>query len=277
MSAALPAQPISPPARRARPMTRFGPWAVVTGASDGIGRAFAEQLAEAGLHLVLVARGAPRLEALAAQLRAAHHVEVEVVAVDLSTAEGVEALLARNVGREVGLLVAAAGFGGAGPFLAAPLDEALNMVDLNCRAVVQLCHRFGADLVARGGGGIILLSSIVAFQGAPQAATYGATKAFVQSLAEGLAVELGPAGVSVLAAAPGPVRSGFAARARMVMGATVSPEVVARGSLAALARGGTTRPGALSMLLGWSLALLPRPLRVRLMAQIMGGMVRPAA
>jgi hypothetical protein len=259
----------------ARPLVdRFGPWAVVTGASDGIGRAFAAELAAGGLHLVLAARRAPPLEALAAELRARHGVEVDVVAVDLSAPGGVDHLVRATADREVGLLVAAAGFGSAGPFLAAPLDEALNMVELNCGAALALCHRYGGALARRGRGGLVLLSSIVAFQGVPLSATYAATKAFVQSLAEGLAGELGPAGVSVLAVAPGPVRSGFAARAGMVMGATVSPEDVARGGVAALARGGTTRPGALSALLGWSLALLPRALRVRVMAKIMAGMAQ---
>jgi len=253
---------------------RFGPWAVVTGASEGIGRAFAVQLAAAGHPLVLVARRGALLEGLAAQLRAEHGVEVDVVAVDLSAPGGVEALTRSTADREVGLLIAAAGFGAAGPFLEDPLDASLNMVALNCSAVLALCHHYGGAFAKRGRGGIVLLSSIVAFQGTPQSATYGATKAFVQSLAEALAVELAPAGVTVLAAAPGPVASGFASRARMVMGATVSPETVARGSLRALHRGGTTRPGALSALLGWSLALLPRPLRVRLMAKIMGGMAQ---
>jgi uncharacterized protein len=116
------------------------------------------------------------------------------------------------------------------------------------------------------------LSSIVAFQGVPHAANYAATKAYVQSLAEGIRQELSPFGVDVLVCAPGPVQSGFAQRADMKMGATATPTAVARASLAKLPGGGTVRPGFLSKLLGWSLALLPRWGRVQIMTLIMGRM-----
>jgi short-subunit dehydrogenase len=111
----------------------------------------------------------------------------------------------------------------------------------------------------------------------PGSATYAATKSFVQSFAEGLGVELAPRGITVLSVAPGPVGTGFAARAGMRMDRAETPETVARVALAALARGGTVRPGPISKLLGWSLALLPRPVRVRLMGQIMKGMTPRAA
>jgi hypothetical protein len=113
---------------------------------------------------------------------------------------------------------------------------------------------------------------VVAFQGVPRAAHYAATKAYVQTLAEGLRVELDPLGVDVIASAPGPVRSGFEARADMKMAQALAPGVVAAQTLDALGRRGTVRPGWLSKLLGWSLAATPRPLRVRIMKQVMGGM-----
>jgi uncharacterized protein len=270
--------PTSSAARRLR--ERYGPWAVVTGASDGIGRAFAARLAAAGVHLVLAARRDEVLGQLAAELTRQHGIDTRVVACDLSTRSGVAALAERSDDVEVGLLVAAAGFGTSGDFLAGALQSELDMVDVNCGAVVALAHHLGARLAGRGRGGIVLLSSIVAFQGVPRATTYAATKAFVQSFAEGLARELAPRGVDVLACAPGPVASGFARRADMELGATTTADEVARGALAALRRGGTVRPGRLSKLLGWSLAMLPRAVRVRLMAVIMGGMTRhhrPAA
>jgi short-subunit dehydrogenase len=131
-------------------------------------------------------------------------------------------------------------------------------------------------VTARGRGGIVLLSSLVAFQGVPRAAHYAATKAWVQSLAEGIGPELQARGVDVIAAAPGPVRSGFAARARMTMGATDSPAAVARGTLAVLGRRTTVRPAALSRLLEFALAFLPRRGRVRMMGVVMTGMTRGA-
>jgi len=114
----------------------------------------------------------------------------------------------------------------------------------------------------------------------PRAAHYAASKAYVQTLTEGLRLELEPLGVDVLACAPGPVRSGFAARAGMVLGATVAPDTVARGALAGLGRRGTVSPGGLSKVLTSSLRALPRPGRVRVMERVMSGMTRhvsPAA
>jgi hypothetical protein len=254
----------------------YGPWAVVTGASDGIGRAFARCLAAAGVGLVLVARRERVLAALADDLARAHGVAARVVAVDLGAPAGVDALLAATRDLDVGLLVASAGFGTSGPFVDGDLAAELAMIDLNCRAVAALSHAFGRRLVARGRGGLVLMSSLVAFQGVPRVANYAATKAYVQSLAEGLRVELAPRGVDVLASAPGPVHSGFGARAAMTMGRAQTPDEVAAASLAALGRWGTVRPGWLAKLLELSLTLLPRWGRVRMLGAVMSGMTDPA-
>jgi uncharacterized protein len=258
--------------RSRRLVARYGPWAVVTGASDGIGRAVARELAAAGVHLVLAARRKDVLDALGAELSARHGVETRCVGVDLSERAGVEALLAGTLDLDVGLLVAAAGFGTSGAFLESSVETELVMIDVNCRAVAALSHAFGRRFVARGRGGLVVLSSLVAFQGVPRAANYAATKAYVQSLAEGLRIELAPQGVDVVASAPGPVHSGFGARASMRMSLAQSPEEVARGTLAALGRWGTVRPGFLARFLELSLALLPRWGRVRMMGVVMRGM-----
>lgn len=260
------------PSEPSRFRDRYGPWAVVTGASDGIGRAMAKELAAAGVNLVLVARRVDVLATLGQELAAAHGVETAVVAVDLAPSAGVGELLARTADLDVGLLVAAAGFGTAGRFLDNDLAVELDMLDVNCRAVAALGYHFGRRFVARKRGGLVFLSSLVAFQGAPRAAHYAATKAYVQTLAEGLRAELAPFGVAVVAAAPGPVQSGFAARAGLRMNQAADPRTIARGTLAALGRRGTVRPGGLAKLLGWSLATLPRWARVRVMSSIMGGM-----
>lgn len=270
--------PLPEPAAFAPPVRRFGPWAVITGASNGIGRAFAVEAAAAGLDLVLVARRKALLEALAAELQQRRGVRCQVVPLDLTRADAMPRLAAATANLEVGLLVAAAGFGSAGPLLGQSQSAEAEMVALNCGAVLAQCLHFGERMVHRQRGGVVLLSSVVAFHGTPWSANYAATKAYVQSLAEGLRVEWAGQGVDVIACAPGPVASGFAQRAGMTMERTVAPEVVARQTLAALGRQGTVRPGALSKLLGWSLGMAPRALRVALMGRIMRGLAsRPQA
>jgi short-subunit dehydrogenase len=256
---------------------RFGPWAVVTGASEGIGRAIAVQLATAGLNLVLVARRRAALEELAVALQLQRQISCEVLDIDLADAHGVATLLAATVGRDIGLLVAAAGFGTSGPFLDNGIETELEMIDVNCRAVAELAHGYGARFVSRGRGGLILMSSLLAFQGVPRAANYAATKAYIQVLAEGLSQELSAHHVDVLAVAPGPIRSGFASRANMSMSMSEGPEVVARGAVRALGRWGTIRPGRLSKLLEYSLSPLPRALRTLIMSKVMAGMTRRLA
>lgn len=253
---------------------RYGPWAVVTGASDGIGRETALRLAEAGVNVVLVARREPVLERVAREIGTQTGVQTRVLRHDLANPASVAELDEETRDLDVGLLVAAAGFGTSGHLLDGDLDAELAMVDVNCRAVVGLTHRFGRRFAERGRGGLVLLSSIVAFQGVPNAANYAATKAFVQSLAEGIRPELAARGVDVVASAPGPVHSGFAARAGMQMGAALTPKDVAQETLDALGRWTTVRPGFLSKLLGWSLRTAPRFLRTIIMSRIMAGMTK---
>jgi uncharacterized protein len=252
--------------------TRYGPWAVVTGASSGIGREVSVQLAEAGLNLVLVARTLAALEELAAALRAKHKIEVRVLSLDLAVQSSIGVIAEATAELDIGLLVAAAGFGTSGPFLNTPDDAEFDMLAVNCRAVFALTRLFGKRFAGRGRGGIVLFGSIVGFQGTPHAAHYAATKAYVQSLGEALSVELAPLGIDVLASAPGPTNSGFAARAGMTMGATVTPAVVAKATLAALGRRQTALPGLLTKVLAYSLATAPRWLRVRIMGGVMKGM-----
>jgi uncharacterized protein len=258
--------------RRARFRTQYGPWAVVTGASSGIGREIALGLAEAGLNLVLVARRRAVLEQMASDIGMSRESEIRVVAADLASESALETVEEATRDLDVGLLVAAAGFGTSGPFLNSSLEEELKMLDVNCRAPLRMALRYGRRFARRGRGGIVLMSSIVGFQGTPNAANYAATKAYVQALAEALHVELAPHGVDVLASAPGPTASGFAARARMHMRVALEPEDVARSTLEALGRTSTVLPGALSKLLAYSLVPLPQWARVRIMGRVMGGM-----
>ena len=260
--------------RREQFQSRYGKWAVVTGASSGIGRAMANEFAAKGLNLMLVARRQTELEQVANDASARYGVEARVLAGDLGAATTLTHIETETKDLDVGLLVAAAGFGTAGDFLNARLEDELAMLDVNCRAVMQLSLHFGKRLAQRRRGGLILFGSLVGYQGTPHAAHYAATKAYVQTLAEALHVELAPKGVDVLSSAPGPVSTGFAARADMKMGAAEKPETVARATLNALGRKMTVTPGPLSKLLTWSLMTAPRGLRVRIIGKIMGGMTK---
>jgi short-subunit dehydrogenase len=197
-----------------------------------------------------------------------------VVAADLGNPVGINAVTAEAEALDVGTLVAAAGFGTSGSFIGNQIAAELEMIDVNCRAVVALAHHFSRRFADRNRGAIVLMSSLLAFQGVPRASNYAATKAFVQTFAEGLRIELRPHGVDVIASAPGPVRSGFEARANMRLGKAADPSVVARHTLGALGRKATVRPGGLAKLLEAALNPLPRSGRVRIMQAIMGGITR---
>jgi uncharacterized protein len=252
---------------------QYGPWAVVTGASSGIGREIALRLAASGLNLILVARRQGLLEELGSDL-GRRGIETRVIAADLGTKAGIEAVAAGSGDLDVGLLVAAAGFGTSGPFLDSDLTQELVMLDVNCRALLWQSLHFGRRFAERGRGGLIFLASLVGFQGTPFSANYAATKAYVQSLAEALHVEFALRGVDVLASAPGPVQSGFAARAGMRMGAALKPADVAQATLDALGCKTTVVPGLLSKILTYSLIPLPRSSRVRMMGWVMRGMTK---
>jgi uncharacterized protein len=253
---------------------RYGAWAIVTGASSGIGREMALRLAESGLNLVLVARRQAILEQMAKDLSDRYGIEVRSVVQDLAVERSLETLAVQTHDLEVGLLVAAAGFGTSGAFLNSRLEQEMEMLNVNCRSLLGLTWHFSQRFAQQRRGGIVLMSSIVGFQGMPFAAHYAATKAYVQTLAEALYVELAPLGVDVIASAPGPTNSGFGDRAGMKMGKALSAAEVAQGTLQALGRKSTVLPGFLSKLLTYSLVPLPRWARVRIMGSVMKSMTK---
>ena len=259
---------------KARLKNKYGPWALVTGASSGIGRELATRLAEAGFNLIVTARRGPLLEALAAELQSLYDIQVLALEADLSKQEGIEAVTGTAEDKDIGLLVAAAGFGTSGLFIQSPLEEELDMLQVNCTSLMMLTHHFAKKFAERRRGGIILMSSMLGFHGSPFAAHYAATKCYVQSLAEGLSVELRKYGVDVLAAAPGPVHSGFADRANMQMGMAMKLKDIGIPILRALGRKGTVLPGFLTKFLTLSLRMLPRWGKVRMMSIVMGGMTK---
>ncbi len=182
---------------------KYGPWAIVTGASAGIGAEFARQIAGKGLNVVLVARRAQKLEDLANKLQQKYGVETRVVALDLTTPDFLSTLREATADLEVGLLVNNAGAAELGGFLDNSIESELRILDLNVRAPMALSHAYGRDFSKKGRGGIVILSSMVGLVGVSGFTNYAATKAYDLILAEGLAKELGPQGVDVIGVAPG--------------------------------------------------------------------------
>jgi uncharacterized protein len=188
-----------------------GKWAVVTGASAGIGEALAVELAEAGVHLVLTARRRDRLDALAERLRSKHSIQTKVIVADLTLPEAPQQIFdaTEGAGLKVDVLVNNAGFGEYGEFLRSRMEMQLDMVQVNCTAVVHLSRLFLPAMVERRQGAVLIVASTAAYQPVAYMATYAASKAFDRMLAEALAEEMKRYGVRVSALCPGPTESEF--------------------------------------------------------------------
>lgn len=187
---------------------RYGPWALIAGASDGIGECFARRLAAAGIHIILLARRESVLKDVAASIREEYGVETRILVADL-TGDDLDARVEKGIaGLEIGLLVYNAGaVHGAKAFHDQPVDHALGLVHLNCRGPVLLTHRLGQGMRERGRGGILLLTSMAALSGSAYTTTYAATKSFDLILAEGLWHELAPHGVDAMAVVAGATKT----------------------------------------------------------------------
>lgn len=179
--------------------SRYGPWALIAGASDGVGAAFADALAARGLNVVLLARRSVLLDVVAADIRARRGVETRTLAIDLAASGAAAAVAEATADLEVGFLVYCAGADpDFRPFLANSIEAAEAMVQRNCLVPMQLCHHFAAPMVERGRGGIVVFGSGAGFVGGPNMVAYGASKAFDMVFAEALWSELHDKGVDVI-------------------------------------------------------------------------------
>jgi uncharacterized protein len=245
----------------------YGPWAIVAGASEGLGAAFARALATQGINLVLVARRALVLESLARSLRERHDIEARNVCCDLGAPDLARHLATAIGDIEIGIGIYNAAYSFVGPLLARPLEEAVRVVDVNVRGPLQFVHAIAPPMIARGRGGIVLMSSLAGMQGAPHLATYAASKAFNAILAEGLWAELRPQGVDVLVSCAGAVRTpGYLKTAAGDAPGTLDPDQVAVRTLAALGKGPRFVPGGMNKLAAFLLArMIPRRAAIALM------------
>jgi len=223
---------------RAEFRARYGPWALVAGASEGFGAAWAREVAARGCDVVLVARRAPQLAALAREIERAHGVATRCVVADLAASDVDAQLASASVGLEIGLLVYNAAQPSAGNFADLEAAELSRALDVNCRAPLVLAHLFGRPMLARGRGGVVLMTSLSGVAGASFLATYAASKAFDWVLAEGLHLEWKPRGVDVLAAVAGLTDTPHsrAIGTQMDLMPAMRPEDAVRDLLSALGR-----------------------------------------
>ena len=257
---------------------RYGPWALVAGGSMGMGAAYARQLAQRGFNLVLVAEAAEPLETLARSLAAEYRVETRPLVVDLGAAAMLEAVEGATRDLEIGLLVYNAAHSVVGRFLDVSLDDKLQMLNVNCRGPLILCHHYGTRMAARRRGGIIVVASLSGFQGHAMVGTYAATKAFDLVLGEALWAELREHGIDVLAFCPGATRTpAFLATQPRPTGAVspplMDPEETVAEALAALGRQPTRIAGRSNRLAAFVLhRLLPRRALIELMSRTTSAM-----
>jgi short-subunit dehydrogenase len=254
-----------------------GQWALVTGASAGIGAALAKELAAGGAHLVLTARRRDRLEQLSREFRGAYGIETQVCVADLAEPDAPEKLYAfvREKQLAVDLLINNAGFGQYGELSQVRTQRLVEMVQVNCAAVVHLTRLFLPDMIARRRGDVLIVASTAAFQAVPYISTYAATKAFDLFFAEGLAEEMKPYGIRVCALCPGSTESEFhaiAGQEQFTSNHPESAEKVARTGLEALAARKSYVISGFGNYLG---AHLQRIVPRRMVTRIAANMFRP--
>ena len=259
--------------------SKYGRWALVACASQGLGAEFARQLAARGLDLVLVAETSDPLEDLAGKLTATYGVEIRVCVLDLGDPGLLKDIRAATRGLEIGLLVYNAAHSLVGSFLDQSIEDKLKTLEVNCRGPLLLADEFGRVMAARGRGGVLLLSSLAGFQGTPLVAAYAATKAFNLVLGEALWDEWRDNVVDVLASCPGATRTPGWERSRPKRGRSVPPlmevEPVVEQALAALGRRPSAIAGRANRLSAFALRhLLSRRSAVRTMGRAMRSQYR---
>jgi short-subunit dehydrogenase len=204
---------------------KYGPWALVAGASDGVGAAFAEEIAERGVNVVLLARRGNVLDEVAGRINKRTNAQTRVLGIDLTDAGATAEIVEATRDLEIGFLVYCAGADpNFQPFLANPIETAEAMVQRNCVVPMQLCHHFAATMVERGRGGIVIFGSGAGFAGAPNMVAYAASKAFDMVFAEALWTELHDKGIDVLGLILGKTDTPALRRLEQELGSTIAED-----------------------------------------------------
>lgn len=257
--------------------SRYGPCALIAGAAVGLGAAYARETAARGLDLVLLDRDAAPLAATAAAIRAQHGVAVHELVADLGSADIADRVVAGLGDRQIGLLVYNAAVGTVAPFLEIAPAHVDVMLDVNCRAPARLVHALAPAMVARGRGGIVLMSSMSGNVGSAQLAMYAGSKAFALVFGDALWIELRPHGVDVLVVQPGSTRTPGWQSSQPAEGMTLpvmEPDEVVREALDTLGVEPLVIPGDLNRQGAAGIAQLSRRQAIEFMSQFTGGLIR---
>ncbi len=251
--------------------TKYGPWALIAGASVGLGAAYANALAEKGLNIILIARREEQLKRQASTLKKKYNVHVRTIQQDLSAPDMLNQISAQTKDIHVGLLVYNTAYMILGSFYAHTIEEQEKHIDVNCRGPLLLTHHFGEKMRQRKQGGIILMTSLSGYQGAPWITTYGATKAFNLVLAEGLWYELKKEGVDVLACCAGATATPNFIESNpedlgIMAPKPLEPDMVARTALSTLGKKSSVIPGLAYRFANFFMGLLPRKQVITIMA-----------
>jgi short-subunit dehydrogenase len=250
---------------------KYGPWALVAGASVGLGAAYASELAQKGLNLVLVARRPGPLQSLVSELESKYGVKARAIEQDLASPDMLSNIASQTDDIEVGLVVYDTAYLLIGDFFEHPLEKVQRLVDVNCQGPITLSHYFGQKMIERKRGGIILMSSLSGFQGAPWMAGYGATKAFNIVLAEGLWYELKDKGIDVLVCTAGAISTpNYDETKPEKLGPFVpkalTVEKVAHDAIAGLGKKHIVIPGRAYRFSNRLMGILPRKWRMKVLA-----------
>ncbi len=260
---------------------KYGSWALVTGASTGIGEEIARGLAKSGMNIILVARSAERLEATARSLVSEAGVQTRVIVEDLADPEATDRIAAAVDGLDIGVLIPNAGTIIDGAFIESSPERQRQLVNLNVLAPTLMARHFGALMAKRGRGAILFISSLFAYQGIPLFASYAASKSYILNLGEALNAELKPCGVDVTVLSPGLTRTEMTANipikwSRLPM-LPMKPARVARVGLRSLGRKASVVPGLLNKIYAWENRLLPRMAPTKLFGFLIKNAMRAAA
>ena len=247
---------------------KYGPWALVTGASTGIGKELAKQVAREGLNVVLIARRENLLHDLKQEIERNHQIKIRVIAMDLLEHEAIKTLDEKTKDLDIGLLIPNAGMELSGEFVDGDMQQHSALVQLNTLVPMQIANVFGKRLKERGKGGILFLSSLFAYQGIPYVANYAASKAYILTLGEALNIELSPYGVDVAVLSPGltatEMSENMSVDFKKMPIFSMHPAQVARAGLRTLGKKTTIVPGLLNKIYAWENRFIPRTWPIKL-------------